>query len=106
MIIDNNGKNIFATNTVNNNVNNATKGRVDNNPSAASGEAKAAAGAKPEVSLSSQAQRLSQLESNIQAAPAVDSQRVAEIKLALANGTYEINAERIASRMLDQDRLF
>lgn len=108
MIIDNNGKNIFATNTVNNNVNNATKGRVDNNPSAAkgAGEAKAAATTRPEVSLSSQAQRLSQLESNIQSAPAVDSQRVAEIKLALANGTYEINAERIASRMLDQDRLF
>lgn len=105
MIIDNNGKNIFAPG---NSVSSGAKGRVDGNPPSANGatEARAAGVARPEVSLSSQAQRLSQLESKIQSAPAVDSQRVAEIKLALANGTYEINAERIASRMLEQDRLF
>jgi negative regulator of flagellin synthesis FlgM len=100
MIIDTNSKNIFASN-------NGGKGRVDNNntqPNAA--EPKPLGAAKPEVSLSSQAQRLSQLESSIQAAPATNEQRVAEIKLAIANGTFEINAERIASRMLEQDRLF
>lgn len=100
MIIDTNSKNIFASN-------NSGKGRVDNTttqPNAA--EPKPLGAAKPEVSLSSQAQRLSQLESSIQAAPATNEQRVAEIKLAIANGTFEINAERIASRMLEQDRLF
>lgn len=100
MIIDNNGKNIFASAQ-------SAKSREEQTPSVAKGTAEAkTAGARPEVSLSSQAQRLNQLESKIQSAPEVDSQRVAEIKLALANGTYQINAERIASRMLEQDRQF
>lgn len=99
MIIDNKGKNIFAS-THN------TKGRVDHNPSAKGAvDAKAAGATRPEVSLSSQAQLLSKLESRIQSTPDVNNERVAQIKLALANGTYEINAERIASRMLEQDRL-
>lgn len=100
MIIDNKGKNLFASTP-------SAKGRVEHNPSAAKSamDAKLAGAARPEVSLSSQAQLLSKLESKIQSTPAVNSERIAEIRLALANGTYEINAERIASRMLEQDRL-
>ncbi|MAZ88287.1 MAG: flagellar biosynthesis anti-sigma factor FlgM [Cellvibrionaceae bacterium] len=62
--------------------------------------------AKPEVSLSSQAQTLNRLESNIQAADDVDSDRVAAIQKAIADGSFEINAERIAENMLSQDELF
>ena len=58
------------------------------------------------VSLSAQAKLMQKLESQIDAAPDVNAERVANIKKALAEGTYEINAERVAERMLDQDQLF
>lgn len=57
------------------------------------------------VSLSSEAQILARLEAKINAASDVDSDRIAVIKQAIENGTYEINAEHIAGRMLDQDDL-
>ncbi len=57
------------------------------------------------VSLSSEAQILARLEAKINAASDVDSDRIAAIRQAIENGTYEINAERIAGRMLDQDDL-
>lgn len=69
-------------------------------------DAKPEGAAKPEVSLSSQAQTLNRLESNIQSAGEFDSDRVADIKKAIADGTFEINAEKIADRMLAQDELF
>lgn len=57
------------------------------------------------VSLSTEAQTLNRLESQINASPDIDASRVAEIKQAIADGTFEINAERIAEKLLDQDDL-
>lgn len=87
------------------------RGRIDSaapNSKSGSGsiEAKPDNPAKPEVSLSSQAQTLSRLESEINSAPSVNSDKVAEIQKAIADGTYEINAERIAQKMIEQDDLF
>ncbi len=99
----------------NNNINSssgAPRNRVDENAAAtqksSSGtpDAKNEAGAKPEVSLSSQAQTLNRLESSIQSVSDVDSDRVADIKKAIADGSFEINAQSIAERMLAQDELF
>ena len=90
----------------------APRNRVDTNAadtqkssSDASGT-KAETSAKPEVSLSSQAQTLSRLESSIQSVSDVDSDRVAEIKKAIADGSFKIDADSIADRMLTQDELF
>ena len=58
------------------------------------------------VSISAEASRLSQLEAKIHAADDVDSQRVAEIKSAISEGTYQVDAEAIASKLLDQDDFF
>lgn len=101
MVIDSNSNNILSSSG-------NAKGRIDSNANSKSttAEAQTQNAPKPEVSLSSQAQSLSQLESKIQATPDVDSQRVADIKQAIADGTFEINPERIADRMLAQDRLF
>jgi negative regulator of flagellin synthesis FlgM len=60
---------------------------------------------KADVSLSTEARNLSRLESSIQAAPDVDSDKVARIRQAIEDGTFEINAESIANRMLEQDDL-
>ncbi|MFL0796535.1 MAG: flagellar biosynthesis anti-sigma factor FlgM [Cellvibrionaceae bacterium] len=58
------------------------------------------------VNLSSEAQVLAQLESQIKSTPDVDAERVAQIKAAVEGGTYEFNAERVAQRMLDADSQF
>jgi len=56
------------------------------------------------VSLTDTAARMRSLENTVSTMPVVDSQRVAEIKQAIMEGTYEINPERIAEKMLDMER--
>lgn len=58
------------------------------------------------VSLSNEAHTLNRLEAQINASSDIDASRVAELKQAIADGTFEINAERIAEKMLGQDDLF
>ena len=58
------------------------------------------------VSLSNEAHTLNRLEAQINASPDIDASRVAELKQAIADGTFEVNAERIAEKMLGQDDLF
>lgn len=57
------------------------------------------------VALSPEAQNLSRLQERMESAPAVDSERVAEIRQAISEGRFEINAERLAEAMLSQDEL-
>jgi len=58
------------------------------------------------VMLSPEAQALKRLEAQINASPDIDSTRVAAIKRAIAEGNFEINVERIAEKMLQQDSFF
>lgn len=55
------------------------------------------------VNLSSQAKNLKQLEEKLGSYPEVDDNRVAEIRSALENGTYKVDAEKLAQKMLDMD---
>lgn len=63
------------------------------------------ASTKDNVVLSSEAQNLVRLQSKISSLPDVDLDRVAAIKQAIAEGRFEINPERIAENMLNQDEL-
>ncbi len=56
------------------------------------------------ISLTDTAARMRSLENTVASMPVVDSQRVAEIKQAIVEGTYEINPERIAEKMLDMEQ--
>ncbi len=103
MVIDSNNIN-SSSGAPRNRVDSSASGTQKSSSSAV--DAKPEGTAKPEVSLSSQAQTLNRLESNIQSASEFDSDRVADIKKAIADGTFEINAEKIADRMLAQDELF
>jgi negative regulator of flagellin synthesis FlgM len=58
------------------------------------------------VLLSAEAQALKRLEAHINASPDIDIGRVAAIKRAIAEGNFEINVQRIAEKMLQQDSLF
>lgn len=60
---------------------------------------------RSDVVLSQEAQSLGRLEDKINALPEVNSERVAEIRQAIAEGRFQINAERIAENLLNQDEL-
>lgn len=57
------------------------------------------------VALSPEAQNIGRLREAIDNASGVDSERVSAIKQAIAEGRFEINAERLAEAMLAQDEL-
>ena len=52
------------------------------------------------VSLTDTAARLRGLENSLAELPVVDSQRVQNLQQAIADGTYEVNAKRVAGKML------
>ena len=60
---------------------------------------------KDNVVLSPEAQNLTRLQTKMGSLPDVNYDRVAAIKLAIAEGRFEINPERIAENMLKQDDL-
>ncbi|WP_407351590.1 flagellar biosynthesis anti-sigma factor FlgM [Luteimonas sp. R10] len=56
------------------------------------------------VRLTGEAAGLQALQREVAAAPAIDQGRVEAVREALQNGSYKIDPEAIASRMLDLDR--
>ena len=52
------------------------------------------------VELTSGAKLLERLEKSLDSLPAVDAQRVADVRLAIENGDYEIDAEAVANAMI------
>jgi negative regulator of flagellin synthesis FlgM len=52
------------------------------------------------VKLTDSAKMLERLEKTLGSLPAVDAQRVSEIKTAIENGDYEIDADAIADAMI------
>lgn len=61
--------------------------------------------AKDKVVLSQEAQTLGRLQAKINSSPDVNMEKVEELKRAIAEGRFEINADRIAENMLKQDDL-
>lgn len=55
------------------------------------------------VSLSSDAKGLAQIENEIKGLPEVNSAKVEEIKARIANGEYHIDFEKVAQKMLDTE---
>ncbi|RDE22382.1 flagellar biosynthesis anti-sigma factor FlgM [Motiliproteus coralliicola] len=51
------------------------------------------------VKLSNEAQNLSKLEESVAQLPDVDETKVAQIKQAIEDGSYSIDAERIAAKL-------
>mgnify|MGYP004721954461 CR=1 FL=1 len=54
--------------------------------------------------LTGEAAGLQTLQRELSAAPAIDSSRVEAVRAALQDGSYKIDADAIASRMLDLDQ--
>ncbi|HEX8988939.1 MAG TPA: flagellar biosynthesis anti-sigma factor FlgM [Rhodocyclaceae bacterium] len=62
------------------------------------------ASAGDEVSLSPLSSRLQEIQASLSSDAPVDTQRVSEIRQAIAEGRYKINPERIADGLLNSVR--
>lgn len=63
-----------------------------------------AATAQDQVTLTGTSRQLQQLAAAVAAAPVVDSRRVEALRALIEKGHYEIDAQRIADRILDFER--
>lgn len=57
-----------------------------------------------QISLTDDAQRLRSLEQSLAERPVVDSQRVSAVRDAVDNGTFAVNPERIADKLLSLEQ--
>ena len=56
------------------------------------------------VVISDEAKSLSQLQSEVSNGSAINESKVAELKAAIADGSYKPDADRIAGKLLDIDK--
>jgi negative regulator of flagellin synthesis FlgM len=61
--------------------------------------------AEREVSVSSTASLLSNVQRSLSSTPAIDQKRVESIRNALASGTYKVDSDRIAHGLIDSERV-
>lgn len=110
MVIDFNRPNNAATP--------ANSGRTGNAQSAGQTQAltaKQAAGVPAEqaqasksgesVQLSSEAQQLQKIGDKLRDQPVIDNERVAQLKQAIADGSYQVDSQRVASKLLNFESL-
>lgn len=57
------------------------------------------------VSLSDNAVQLGKVELSVATAPVIDTQRVEQLKQAIANGSYEVDAEKVADKLMQIESL-
>lgn len=60
---------------------------------------------KDTVSLTETSAQLRSIESSLASLPVVDTQRVEAIKLAIADGSYQVNAQSIADKLISFEQI-
>lgn len=71
----------------------------------ASAETGASSRGDDTVQITGGAMKMQSLEKSLSGSSSFDAKRVAEVRQQIADGSYRINPERIASRMLDSEAL-
>lgn len=84
----------------------STNGTVKANSTGADSAAANATATSDTVNLTSNAKLLERLDKTLETLPAVNAERVAEIRHAIESGDYEINPDAIADAMIRLDRSF
>ena len=82
--------------------NSAQTNTIKNNPDTT---AKSASAGEP-VQLSKDARQLQSVSQRLADMPSVNSDKVAQLKQAIADGSYQIDNERVASKMLSLEAQF
>lgn len=85
--------------------NSASPSAGPNKASAGNSEVRAAS-AVDTVKLSGDAVSMQQLEQKVRAAPAEDTSRVQSIRDSIANGSFNIDAYKVADGLLDSERAY
>ena len=67
-------------------------------------DAQPSAEVSQKVKISTTASKLASIGSTLSQQPAIDQAKVAQISKALANGTYTISADKIASGLMQSDQ--
>ena len=88
----------------------STRARANEQSNTAKNGSDAAAHQSPSntgdtVNLSNAAQLLQNVEKQLANTPEVDSERVERLKQEIESGNYQVNAERVAEKMLNFDNL-
>jgi negative regulator of flagellin synthesis FlgM len=72
------------------------------------GETSPASGSAPQtgdtLTLTDSARSLQKIEEAVAKAPVVDAQKVAAVKQAIGSGTYKVDANRVAGKLLKYER--
>ena len=72
--------------------------------SAASDNTEAGKRSSDTVQITGDAMQMQSLEKSLSGSTSFDAERVAAVKAAIADGRYQVNPERIASKMIDSDK--
>ena len=81
-----------------------SSGKVSGDAGASQAASKSQPTTSDTVELTSSAKLLERLEKTLASLPAVDSSRVDEVKAAIENGEYEIDADAIADALIRFER--
>lgn len=98
-------RNINSNNQVSGSNSRTNTQASSDNASATSTTSSQAATTGDQVELTGVAQQIDQIAANLSAEPAVDRQKVDEIKSALTEGRFEVNSAVIADRLIEIDDL-
>ncbi|WED21097.1 flagellar biosynthesis anti-sigma factor FlgM [Vibrio sp. JC009] len=77
-----------------------SQARTESNTKPDSGSVSGSKTSSDSVSLSQQGKAMGQLQQTMASQPSFDSAKVAAIKEAIANGSYRVDAEKLADNMM------
>ncbi len=105
MTIDFNGIGNSQVNSPKTTTDRSQAAKTGSQPAAADQARSQAPAARGEnVSLSQQAKELKEMGKTLESYPEVDDKRVEEIRAALADGSYKVDADKLAQKMLEMDK--